>query len=609
MPIQFKQDILKSPKVVSLPKLKFENMAFVAWSYSGIYKNTQDDSQPQVLVGFRQLIADKLLSDEVTLRRIPLTAVGQVRIGSIWQAGTSNSAIRFEARFFDVSFEPGHWRFVSFNSLWEARRPDLYPMAIHRLKYVKDENWYLEFKLPSGGKLIVSCIEFFSRCYGRSDELNRILATYSWNDAYQRFYAPLDEPPEADKWTVKLKMRLRNGDTTFLAHAKYDPYTLNAAKSIHSQIAAEYSPGNTRPLFIQIGPWFQGPAELFCSGIPFDGGRSFLAHQINGCSDPDGILIERNRENTNKVVEAEQELESEGTAWAGVHKNRLVRPPSILDLTDIDAPDHRANGVEVLDAVFLTLGIPRHIVDKYEARISSGAKNRPQGNDELTYSSGERKGNDKGIGYASLHAPVQVEINGALLDIWHAIQALKVKHSDIIKAVDWFCISDGFHSEGIPKLIDLEAMKENSDYIIPNITRKWCFFDSDLSRMRGIMVLRLIASGLPIYIVEIERRIRKTEEADGSINELEEPYRGFVTVIGSEKDFQVWLIRFMSDVRYVRGIVSKLVPFSPGRADTFNHQKSRGGCVSGESAVLKALEKMGVFIAAKGIKAQKRMIW
>jgi hypothetical protein len=51
--------------------------------------------------------------------------------------------------------------------------------------------------------------------------------------------------------------------------------------------------------------------------------------------------------------------------------------------------------------------------------------------------------------------------------------------------------------------------------------------------------------------------------------------------------------------------VSKLVPASPGKADTFKHSKSKSQPVLGEPAVLNALEKMGIVIADKTAAKKK----
>lgn len=596
MPIPFNFKILRTKKVTRLANLSLIGDAFVAWSYHGIYKNRNAESQPQVLVGFRQLIGS-LLADEVILRRVPLTALGQVRIGTIWKDNVSDTAASFDQHDFDVDFRSTEWRHTSFAvpSIGDGTAP--YPLACYPLKYPKDQNWYIEFKLPSGGKLVIPCLEFYARCYGRSNELNRILATYRWDEVNNRCYAPIGEPEEYDKWKIKLRKRLHNGDTVFLAHAKYDPYTRQVAKEINAQIESQFVPESKTPCFIKVAPWFQGPAELRCQGIWFDNGRSFLALQIDGCSDPDGILIERDRENTNKNVAGESNPERVD-AWKGAPEKRLIRPPDIVDLTDDDEPDHGASSVEIQDSGFVVLGIRRAIVDRHGNRISSSSRSPRKGSDESSYSSGEPHGSGKGIGYASIHAPVILESHGALLDAWNAANSLKMKHPDLIQSADWFTFTHGYRSDGNPKLIALEAIDQETELETPDSTRNWCYFDVDAGRMRGVMVLRIVSNGLPIHIVEIERRPRKTTGQTDVMKESEEPYQGFVTVITDRAVFEKWLRRFVYDVRYVRGIVSKLVPYCPARADTFRHPKVRGDYVLGEPAVLNALEKMGVSTAS-----------
>ncbi len=59
-----------------------------------------------------------------------------------------------------------------------------------------------------------------------------------------RLYAPPDEPEEPGKWKVKLRKRLRNGDTTLLAHTKDDLYTVYRVKEIYSQIETQYQPNS-----------------------------------------------------------------------------------------------------------------------------------------------------------------------------------------------------------------------------------------------------------------------------------------------------------------------------------------------------------------------------
>jgi hypothetical protein len=590
MPIPFQFEVLKTPTVARLPHLGLTDDQYVVWSYNGVIKNPKVDAQPLVLVGFRKL--DKgAVADELILRRVPLTALGQVRIGSIWEKNICNTSAKFEEHDFEVDFRLGNWKYSSFFDSSPKNGSSLppYPMELYPLKYQGDRNRHIEFQLNEGGKLVVPCLEFYARCYGRSEELNRILATYSWDEVERRFYAPLDEPEESGKWKVKLRKRLHNGDTVFLAHTKYDTYTQKVARSIHSQLEAQFDAETNSPAFLKIAPWFQGPAEIRCQGIWFNNRKSFLALRIIGASDPDGILIERNRENSNKTSGDSSDFEA-GKAWDGATETHLVRPPDIVDLTSDVEPDHGTGAVEILDPSFVVLGIPRAIVDKHGERISSSSKNRRPGGNESSYSSGERHGSGKGVGYASIHAPESYESHGALLDLWNATISLKKKHPPLIQTAEWFTFTEGYRSDGTPKLIALEPIEKEEE--VPTITRNWVYFDVKTERPRGLMVLRITSNGRSIYIVEIERRPRKTTTQNSEDKDGEEPYRGVVATVEDSKVFENWLRRFMSDVRYVRGIVRKVVPYFPSLADTFTHPKTRGEYILGEAALLQALEKI-----------------
>jgi hypothetical protein len=597
MPILFDFKIKPTARTIQIKNLlKDKNSESVAWWYCGIYKNNNAKSQPNVLVGFRKLLGGNLLGD-VEPRRVPLTSLGQIVVGSIWKDGVCKS--QFDPAIYEceVDFRNEGWRFNSFEDANASGTELPYPRDIYPLQYVKDKNWFIEFKLPTGGKLVVPCLEFFSRCYGRSQELNRILATYPWMgaaDAYRsRLYAPLDEPEEEDRWKVKLRMRLHNGDTTFLAHAKYDSYTERVAKSIYAQIEDGFNPESTWPQFIKVEPWFQGPAEIRAKGIWFDNNRSFLALQIIGSSDPDGILIERDRENTNKR-EGRDPVAHGGDAWGGAPSKVLVRPPDIVDLTGDDEPDHRTSSVEILDDDFVILGIRRTIVDRRGKKVTDKSGTKRKGNDASAYSSGEPHGSGKGVGYASIHAKPVMESHGALADMWNALLHARRKHPNRIKTVEWFTFEDGYKATIRPNLIALEPIDKDDEPEIPTATRNWVFQDVSVRRIRGVMVVRVVVDGVSIHIIEIERRSRIKKGANDQEETGEESYQGFVIALESDAQFNQWLKRFLSDVRYIRGIVQKLVALSPGKASTFAHKSAGHEEVPCEAAVLNALRKIEI---------------
>lgn len=375
IPITFKQRRIIG-EIRNLDIQKDNKVDWIVWWYCGIYKNPIAESQPKALIAFREIHPDGL-SDQINLRRVQLTALGQMRVGTIWKNGMCRAEAIYDDAVFHVDFTQGRWKFKSFSDAAEHNESPPFPLNIHLLRYTKDKNWLIEFPLPTGGRLIVPCIEFFSRCYGRSQEIKRVLATYPWHGVKEaeesRLYAPLNEAEEAGKMKVKLRRRMVNGDVVFLAHAKYDPFAEHAAKSIYAQIETQYAPESNMPAFIKAGPWFQGEALIKAKGIWFEDGKSFLALQIVGCSDPDGVSIFRDRENTNKTGPLKEGAET-GTAWNGAPARILKKLPEIIDLTGDEEPDHRAATVEVKDPDFEILGKPRVIVDvrKEHADSTSG---------------------------------------------------------------------------------------------------------------------------------------------------------------------------------------------------------------------------------------------
>lgn len=590
MPIPLNHELKRITKEVRLKNNLFGNdTEWMAWWYCGIYKNRSAESQPNVLVAFRELSAGGL-SDEVIPRRVPLTSLGQVRIGTVWKDGVCRSEAVFDIAKFLVDFTKGAWKFTSFLEAAKEGTPPPFRQSIYQLQYGADKNWLIEFPFSEGGKLVIPCLEFFSRCYGRSEELKRVLATYPWhggNESHKgRLYSPLDEPEEPGKWKVKLRRRLVNGDAVFLAHAKYDPYTEYMAKSIYAQIESKHDPKNKNPAFIKVGPWFQGLAQIKAKGIWFDNGKSFLALQVVGCSEPDGVPIIRDRENTNKTGPIGEDADI-GSAWAGAPERVLVQSPEIVDLTGDDEPDHGAPTVEIQDLDFEVLGQLRVIIDvrRDHAKSTAGAKSK--GADASEFSSGEPHGGGKGVGHASIHARPVMESKGALRDMWDAMLFLQKKKPELIKSVEWFTFEDGFNKDAEMKLIGLLPFDENDEVGVE--TRNWLYFDTTNKIPRGVLIARMMVGGKMVHIIEIQRRPRKKKGKDA-----EEQFKGLAFVLNDKSSFDEWMRQLRSDIRYVKGIVRRLVGTCPGNAVAFNHAPASDEQVPYEAAVMNALGKIGV---------------
>tara|TARA_R110001592_G_scaffold255672_1_gene519442 strand:- start:4336 stop:6150 length:1815 start_codon:yes stop_codon:yes gene_type:complete len=578
---------------------------WIVWWYCGIYKNPKAESQPNVLIGFRELSEDGTLSDHLIYRRLPLTTLGQVRIGTVWLEGICLQEVVYDTQKFDVDFTQGSWQITSFQLTTKSEQPPPYPMSIYPLKYEQDRNWLIEFQLKSGGRLILPCLEFFSRCYGRSEELKRILATYPWHGTYggtdNRLFAPLDQPEEQGKWKVKLKKRLVNGDVVFLAHAKYDRYTELRAKQIYAQIEAGHDPNDRFPAFIKAAPWFRGPAQLKARGVWFDEGKSFLALQIIGCSDPGGLLIERNRENRNNA-EHPANPDDESKAWSGAPERTIVKPPEIVDLTSDDEPDHSTKRIEVRDLDFEVLGTPRKVIDFKDKQAKSSAGQKGVGTEANTFSTGEPYSDGRGVGYASIHARPVMESQGTLRDMWNALLECRKNNPTVITNIEWFTFEEGYQKAEEPKLIGIKAFTEYDpknprQHEITTSIRNWPYIDSTTKTdLRGLLVVRLTLNTQYIYILEIQRRPRKKKDNNGLVKNSEEAFKGFVFKLKNQDFFEKYLNVFLSDIRYVKGIVQHLVRSCPGDAASFNHSVSNADSHPCESAVENALEKMNVLL-------------
>lgn len=574
MPIPFKHKLRRVNSVIRLKEsLGVGEDAVIAWWYSGFYKNRKDVSQPNVLVLFRKISAG-MLSDEVIQKRLPLVALGQIRIGSIWRNDRCQVEASLTTDKFAVNFTPGKWRFVSFAEAERNKAPPPYPMNEHKLLLEKDRNWLIEFSLPNGGKLLVPCIEFFSRCFGRSGELKRVLATYPWDGqgdtATSRLYAPLGTPEEPGRWQVRLKRRLHNGDVVFLAHAKYDPFTHLVAKGINAQLEASYDPNLKHPAFVKIGPWYKGQAELLVEGFSFGDGKSFMALRVLGMSDPKGELVLRARENSRDANNPAPEGSPE--AWAGAPERVLPKYPEIIDLTGDLEPDHGAGAIEIQDPAFVVLGDARPVINIKPEQATTKAGSGGRDSDASTISGGDTYGSGKGVGYASIHAKPVFESKGTLRDMWDAMVHLQTTRPEIVQSLSWFTFADGFSTSPVPGLIALEPFKDDDDATA--IARRFPFMDPSVPLLRGILVARLILPDGPAYIVEIMRRPRKVASEDGKIKDAEEAFQGLVFRLNNENQLVPWLREILARIRHENGVFKRLTGSCPGIADSFSHRLS-----------------------------------
>jgi hypothetical protein len=133
---------------------------------------------------------------------------------------------------------------------------------------------------------------------------------------------------------------------------------------------------------------------------------------------------------------------------------------------------------------------------------------------------------------------------------------------------------------------------------VDGTTRKWPYMDiTTQQEVRGILVARILVAGRPVYILEVQRRSRKRKDACGNMEEAEESFKGLAFALDDRCDFLVWLNKFLSDVRHVKGVVEKISGTCPGSPAVFKHRPAKDDNVPCEAAVMNALRKIGVHIS------------
>lgn len=579
---------LKQCRTFSFPDgtLKDEAECLVVWWYGPIFKNNRSRSVPKIHV-FLRTIDHKNNLGNVVRRETVLTHLGLLRIGSVWEKGVSNSRIVFDEKTFSVSFSLGGWRIVSLDDLLKEGR-SLYT-SFHNSNYLpldrKHRSYLIEFDLPDGKHLLIPCIEFFARCYGRSSEIKRVLATYPWNEIKERLYRPLNAPVPPGTWPVRFTHRVHKHDAILLAHMLYDPYAERAAKNIYAQIEASFSPDK---MLLEVTPWFQGGGEISVSGIPVDDGNTFLGLQILGCSQPDGAIIHREREKSTPIPATDGD-----NAPSRFPYHQLQDIPDVIDLTDDDEPDHGSSWLDLAEDEFVILGKPRAVLDKRYARKNvPDIRGIPVPGDETIFSTGEPHGSGKRVGQASIHAPVTLESQGFLRDIWNALLYLQSACPATIRDVSWFTFEDGFSTAPDPRLISLEpfGIDDNVETAVAN----WVYMDTQTKVPRGILVIKVHVLDQTLYLMELQRRLPKPR-ADGS-DQASKPssYKGLVFTLNHQGNFEHWLREVLSSVRHVQGVVQKLAGHCPGFADTFKHPKSKNEQIPCEASVMNAFSKIGI---------------
>lgn len=524
----------------------------VVCGYRALLRNPRDPEQPLVSVVFRRLEPDGSFGSFRTAD-VSLISLGHYRYGDVVEDGRSVRQLEFASHCFRVDFPAGRWCFKRASTLAP------YPPG-HWLHDFSPRGWMAVFRLPSSRTLWVPCLELFSRCYGRSQALKRVLATYEWSRAWESLLPSPGEPSTPERPVVRIVPPLVEDDAFFLASLRHCPYTQRAAREIYSQLDQAYPSSASTGAFLKVGPWFEGPAALVVEGERLPGSGVFLAHRIAGGSLPPGpdVVAVRGRDARDGASPGSPSLEP-GAPLSPRHV-----APDPVEMTSDTPPGRGAGHVEVRDEDFVVVGQRRRVTVKPVPR-EPGERRLP-GPDVPApdqWAAGDATGSDPSVGEARIDAPTLHQSDGLLLGLWNGLSALADRHSRL-DSVEWYTFQRGFQPAGPPELLRFRPYDA-----LERRRRRWMWLDPKVRpprRPRGLLVLRCVVDGRVGYVADIQRR----RDEPGKTPER---FSMLVFTLPSEDQLAAWLGQLLPLVRDARGVFAGVLDKCPGPAAVFHHPR------------------------------------
>ncbi|HEB3998848.1 TPA: hypothetical protein RZV87_005240 [Escherichia coli] len=570
---------------------------WVVWWYGSLKKHKRRGEQPKITVVFREIQTDGTLCDRYYEQECLLTDLSFFKIGSVWARGRCIAEILMEEKVFNVDFSyaNGGWKI---NSLYHAYQEGVslpYDFSDYKLKSPYDKNWLLEFSTDGTAKIIIHPLEFFYRCYGHSDELKRVILTYSGNELRNRIFS--EAYVEGDKiFYIKLRKRMNKYDAPFASFFALDGFTQKVIERIQRQLDV----CEDRDIYLKVAPWFKGKARIKVKGFWLGNNITFLGLSVTGVSLPAGYTINYDRDNSNLVDEKAEQGSRQ--AWSNVPVRHIKNPDEPFSVDNAFSPDSGASTLEVEASVFEFLddGCVLSPLRRKKAKYTSATKNESDLHSLYSVNEVVDEHNSISTGYMSLadkNEPerLYMESKGIVRDMWNAMVYLREAYSERVKSLDWYTPENSFLNTQEPELIAIPEFNESeaeNDKISRSIIN-WPYLDAmNKKDIRGFLISRMLIDDNVIYFMEIQRRVCN-EETMNSVSEVEK-FKGLVFTLDNECEIDKWVSLLAHESRFVKGILQKIVGKCPGTAMTYKHSPAKNEPVACYSALLNALSKTGV---------------
>lgn len=452
----------------------------------------------------------------------------------------------------EVSFDEGRWDLINWRDLPHHRymQPDSAMFDKHM-----GPSWILRLPMADGKFLLIPCVEFFTKFYGRSEALRRVLLTYRYderekiNDAfYQASLKDFENTQGA--WLICLGKYMEVGDAKFLAHLQRDEYTRKQTKALHSHIHTSFANGDEPHM--RATPWYQGGVQIRASGVWLNDSM-FLALNVHGATDPEGPEI---------VIVRRKMVLTEGNPhttpeWTMKHRravNATTEKPS--EQMQDSPPERDAAIVRFKNPQWEVIGNPRRVTRKNVIREAEGlARHLPKKDtDPSRASAGAPYGNDGGISQACIVTLDKVPSKGVLRDMWDAFCHIAKEEPDFIQSVGYYVSGGGFWSGDQPVLVSFPPVDQSRHKTKEAGVLNWPYLDLKTYSFRGALVIKVMAQGQAIYVFESQRRISRPK-ADGpeQPEPKEEPYKGLAFTLDEEDDLEAAVTTLLDMLPITKG--------------------------------------------------------
>ena len=519
---------------------------------------------------------------------MPGTLLSQHRLGSTLDMVSASDRLVLPEVDFQLDFTSSGWSIEPALEVLNDRSLSDVPW----LQGVKTDGHLINFRVGDQKTLYVPCIEFFARCYGHSTELQRVLLTYQWPEVEKRIF---HQPPDgrlsdsADVWIVHLGKKMNVADRFFLAHIKNDEFTRRTVLRLCSEREVAWDNGEGSAV-IQVGPWFEGPAQLRVRGYWITP-NAFLAVRVDGGSLPTGPTVHFS---TPERPRSESGPTPEGTEH-NIDESTILKPAAVPSELTVHADrnaDSTVGSIVTKGTGFVILGPPRDSERLSRSRTRlAGPLRVVELEDPEGFATSDPYASGSDAGQVIFKAETILESKGALRDMWNALKYVRGKCPDEIGSVEWYTPMAGFSSKDPPHLVAVYPPKPEDGAKVSPTRGNWHLYnprekEKDKVRLRGVLAVRVIASDRQCCILEIERRPRA--------GRTEERYSGLAFPLKDPDEMPSMLQPILESLPLANGVFAKIEDHCPDGFRRFSHRHAQGDDVAGQAAALNALAKMDI---------------